>query len=67
MMIYDMVYCCIRSGPDQERILDDVPREDGARNSLRRGVGQVAHTLNNLQLEYIGVLLCRVCSNCIYN
>ena len=26
-------YCCIRCGPDEERILDIVPREDGARNS----------------------------------
>ena len=25
--------CCIRRGPDEERILDVVPREDGARNS----------------------------------
>jgi len=25
--------CCIRCGPDEERILDVVPREDGARNS----------------------------------
>jgi len=25
--------CCIRYGPDEERILDVVPREDGARNS----------------------------------
>ena len=25
--------CCIRCGPDDERILDVVPREDGARNS----------------------------------
>jgi len=24
---------CIRCGPDEERILDVVPREDGARNS----------------------------------
>jgi len=27
------VYCCIRWGPDEERILDVVSREDGARNS----------------------------------
>jgi len=26
-------YCHIRCGPDEERILDVVPREDGARNS----------------------------------
>jgi len=25
-------YCCIRCGPDKERIFDVVPREDGARN-----------------------------------
>ena len=25
--------CCIPCGPDEERILDVVPREDGARNS----------------------------------
>jgi len=25
--------CCIRCGPDEERILDVFPREDGARNS----------------------------------
>jgi len=25
--------CCIRCGPDEERILDVVPREDGARDS----------------------------------
>ena len=25
--------CCIRCGPDEERILDIVPMEDGARNS----------------------------------
>jgi len=25
--------CCIRCGPDEERILDIFPREDGARNS----------------------------------
>jgi len=25
--------CCIRCGPDEERILGVVPREDGARNS----------------------------------
>ena len=25
--------CCIRCGSDEERILDVVPREDGARNS----------------------------------
>jgi len=25
--------CCIRCGPNEERILDVVPREDGARNS----------------------------------
>jgi len=29
----DSKYCCIRCGPDEERILDVVPREDGARNS----------------------------------
>jgi len=28
-----MTYNCIRCGPDEERILDLVPREDGARNS----------------------------------
>ena len=27
------IHCCIRCGPDEERILDIVPREDGARNS----------------------------------
>jgi len=27
------VYCCIRCGPDEERILEAVPREDGACNS----------------------------------
>jgi hypothetical protein len=27
------VICCIRCGLDEERILDVVPREDGARNS----------------------------------
>ena len=26
-------FCCIRCGPDEERILAVVPREDGARNS----------------------------------
>ena len=26
---------------------------------LRRGVGQAAHSLNNPQVEYIGVLLCK--------
>jgi hypothetical protein len=26
-------FCCIRCGPDEERILDVVPGEDGARNS----------------------------------
>ena len=26
-------FCCIRCGPDEERILDVVPKEDGARNS----------------------------------
>ena len=26
-------HCCIRCGPDKERILDIVPKEDGARNS----------------------------------
>jgi hypothetical protein len=51
-------FCCIRCGPDEERILDVVPREDRAR-WLRRGVGQAAHTLNNPQAEYIGVLLCK--------
>jgi len=25
--------CCIRCGPEEERILDVVPKEDGARNS----------------------------------
>jgi hypothetical protein len=30
--IYIYIYC-IRCGPDEERILDVVPREDGARNS----------------------------------
>ena len=29
----DFFKCCIRCGPDEERILDVVPREDGARNS----------------------------------
>ena len=29
----DVPSCCIRFGPDEERILDVVPREDGARNS----------------------------------
>jgi len=29
----NLKYCCIRGGPDEERILDVVPREDGARNS----------------------------------
>ena len=29
----DNDYCCIGCGPDEERILDVVPREDGARNS----------------------------------
>jgi len=27
------IHCCIRCGPDEERILDVDPREDGARNS----------------------------------
>ena len=26
-------YCCVCCGPDEELILDVVPREDGARNS----------------------------------
>jgi len=29
----DTIRCCIRCGPDEECILDVVPREDGARNS----------------------------------
>jgi len=29
----EMYNCCICCGPDEERILDVVPREDGARNS----------------------------------
>ena len=49
-----MILCRVRCGPDEECILDVVPREDGARNWLRRGVGQAAHTLNNPQAEYIG-------------
>jgi len=29
----DDKHCCICCGPNEERILDFVPREDGARNS----------------------------------
>ena len=32
-LLTDVKYCCIRCGPDEERILDIVPREGGARNS----------------------------------
>ena len=50
--------CCIRCGPDEEHILDVVPREDGARNSGYDGeLGRPHNTLNNPQAEYIGVLL----------
>ena len=34
--IYMSVYvypCCIRCGPNEERVVDFVPREDGDRNS----------------------------------
>ena len=31
--VAEATHCCIRCGPDEERILDVVPREDGARNS----------------------------------
>ena len=30
---YHSEHCCIRCGPDEECILDVVPRKDGARNS----------------------------------
>jgi hypothetical protein len=30
---YILSLCCVRCGPDEARILDAVPREDGARNS----------------------------------
>ena len=56
-----ILLCCIRYGSDEERILDVVPRRDGARNSelrLRRRVGQAAHTLINPQVECTGVVLC---------
>jgi len=53
-----MCHCCIRCGPDEERILDVVTRRDGAR--VKTGsLGQVAHTVNNPQAEYSGVLLCK--------
>ena len=32
-MLRGSVKCCIRCGPDEDRILDVVPREDEARNS----------------------------------
>ena len=31
--IFDIWKCCIHCGPDEDRILDVVPREDRARNS----------------------------------
>ena len=34
---------------------------------VKTGIGQAAYTLNNPQVEYVGVLLCRVRNNCIYN
>ena len=33
MITSRLFQCCIRCGPDEERILDVVPREDGTRHS----------------------------------
>jgi len=50
------MYCILR-GPDEERIVDVVPRGTELELQLRRGVGQVAHTLNNPQVKCTGVFL----------
>ena len=47
-------------GPGGERILDVAPRGTELGTRLRRGVGQAAHTFNNLQVECTGVLLCLI-------
>jgi len=52
-------FCCIRCGPDEERILNIVPRGTELGTQVKTGsrAGRT-HTLNNPQVEYSGVLLC---------
>jgi len=53
------VTCCIRCGPDEERISDVVPGGTELESQVKTGgrAGRT-HTLNNPQVEYSGVLLC---------
>jgi len=44
LRIYLYLRCCIRCGPDEKRILDVVPKEDGARNSGSDGESGRQHT-----------------------
>ena len=51
--------CCIRRGPDEERILDIVPGGTELGTQVKTGIrAGRTHTLNNPQVECTGVLLC---------
>jgi len=47
--------CCTPRGPSGERIVDIVPGGRELELQLRRGVGQVARTLNNPHVKCAGV------------
>ena len=62
------VLCCIRCGPDEESILDVVPREDGARNSGKDGQQGRPHTHSKIPKQNILEFYCaRVQSEPGYN
>ena len=53
-----ILICCIRCGPDEERILDVVPREDGARNSGQDGESGRPHKLSIIPKQNILEFYC---------
>ena len=50
--------CCIRCGPDEERILDIVTRRDGARNSGSDGESGRPHTLSIIPKQSVLEFYC---------
>jgi len=55
-----LILCFIRCGPDEQRILDVVPRRDGACNSGQDGESGRPHTHPIIPKQNIlGVLLCK--------
>ena len=53
--LFVLIPCCILRGPGGERIVDVVPGGTELELHLRRGVGQAAHTRNNLHDKCIEV------------